>query len=244
MRDWKVKNKRSTVPKYSAKYKLEDYAAELEKVQSRFKRMSHDWKNLLKKIKKNPDNTIVNLIKLDGIPPNADIKQIGTKLNQLSNKTRTGGQYEEIGSLYGFNLLIKTEVSEKDGTDIKINRFFIQGEGNIKYTYNNGIIAKHEKLAASNFLNALEKIPSYIEQEQKKITEINKDLPVLQELVNSKWSKENRLYELKTELASVERKIQLSITPEAKEEIKKDEKEEVALEDTSIKNNNPIRQKM
>lgn len=230
--------------KYSAKYKLEDYAAELEKAESLFNRMSLDWNNLLQRIKKNPDNTIVNLIKLDGIPPNADIKQIGTKLNQLSSKTRTGGQYEEIGSLYGFNLLVKTEVSERDGSDIKLNRFFIQGEGNIKYTYNNGIIAKDEKLAASNFLNALEKIPSYIEQEQKKITEINKDLPVLQELVNSKWSKENRLNEIKTELAVVERKIQLSIIPEIKEENKKDEKEEVALEDISIKNNNPIRQKM
>lgn len=230
--------------KYSAKYKLEDYAAELEKAKSRFNRMSLDWSNLLERIKKNADNTIVNLIKLDGIPPNADIKQIGTKLNQLSNKTRTGGQYEEIGSLYGFNLLVKTEVSEKDGTDIKLNRFFIQGEGNIKYTYNNGIIAKDEKLAASNFLNALEKIPSYIEQEQKKIIEINKDLPVLQELVNSKWSKENRLNEIKTELAAVERKIHLSITPEVKEENKKEEKEEVALEDISIKNNNPIRNKM
>src|SRR5690606_30055575 len=128
----------------------------------------------------------------------SDIKQIGTKLNELSNKSRTGGQYEEIGSLYGFNLLVKTEVSEKEGKDTRINRFFVQGEGNIKYTHNNGIIAKDEKLAANNFLNALEKIPSYIEQEQKKITEINKDIPVLQDLVNSKWPKENRLSEIKT----------------------------------------------
>lgn len=230
--------------KYSAKYKLEDYSAELEKAQSRFNRMSLDWNNLQQRIKKNPDNTIVNLIKLDGLAPNADIKQIGTKLNQLSSKIRTGGQYEEIGSLYGFNLLVKTEVSEKDDTDIKLNRFFAQGEGNIKYTYNNGIIAKDEKLAALNFLNALEKIPSYIAQEEKKIIEINKDLPVLQELVKSKWSKDNRLNEIKNELAAVERKIQLSIVPEVKGEIKKVEKEEVALEDISIKNNNPIRYKM
>lgn len=117
--------------------------------------------------------------------------------------------------------MVKTEVSERDGTDIKINRFFAQGEGNIKYTYNNGIIAKDEKLATLNFLNALEKIPSYIEQEQKKISEINKDLPILQELVNSKWTKENRLNEIKTELAAIERKIQLSITPETKDEKEK-----------------------
>ena len=60
-------------------------------------------------------------------------------------------------------------------------------------------------------------MPGYIEQEKKKIAEIQKDLPVLQEVVNGSWSKENRLSELKTELAAVERKIQLSITPETKE---------------------------
>lgn len=162
--------------------------------------------------------TIANPVQLDGVPPNADIKQIGAKLNQLADKARTGGQYEEIGNLYGFTLLVKTEMSEKEGVDVKVNRFLVQGEGNIKYTYNNGLIAKDEKLAAMNFLNALEKLPGYIEQEQKKIAEIEKDLPILQEVVKGTWSKEGRLSELKTELAAVERKIQLSITPETKGE--------------------------
>lgn len=70
-----------------------------------------------------------------------------------------------------------------------------------------------------NFLNALEKLPAYIEQEQKKIAEIQKDVPVLQEVLNGTWSKESRLSELKTELASVERKIHLSMKEtETKEE--------------------------
>jgi hypothetical protein len=64
-----------------------------------------------------------------------------------------------------------------------------------------------------NFLRALEKLPGF-EQEQEKIAEIQKDLPILQEVVNGTWSKESRLSELKTELAAVERKIQLSIEPE------------------------------
>src|SRR5690606_19697634 len=158
------------------------------------------------------DGTVANLIKLDGLSPNADIKHIGAQLNQLADKSRTGGGYEEIGSLYGCQLLVKAEMSQKEGVDTRVNRLLIQGEGNIKYTYNNGIIAKDEKLASMNFLNALEKLPSYIEQEQKKISEIQKDLPVLQEVLNGTWSKESRLSELKTELASVERKIQLSLT--------------------------------
>src|SRR5690606_34354760 len=160
--------------KFSAKYKLQDFTELLDSTQSRLNRMSLDWGNLQQRIQKRSDGTIANPVQLDGLPHNADIKQIGAKLNQLSDKARTGGQYEEIGSLYGFTLLVKTEMSEKEGVDIRVNRFLVQGEGNIKYTYNNGLIAKDEKLAAVNFLNALEKLPSYIEQEQKKIAEIQK----------------------------------------------------------------------
>ncbi|MFW0739742.1 N-6 DNA methylase [Flavobacterium sp. T12S277] len=204
--------------KFSAKYKLQDFTELLESSQSRFNRMSLDWKNLHQRIQKSSDGTIENPLRLDALPSHADSKQIGAKLNELAEKARTGGQYEEIGTLYGFTLLVKTEISEKEGVDIRVNRFLIQGEGNIKYTYNNGLIAKDEKLATMNFLNALEKLPGYIEQEKKKITEIQKDLPVLQEVINGTWSKESRLNEFKTELAAVERKIQLSITPENKEQ--------------------------
>lgn len=204
--------------KSSAKFKVQDYTEMLQSTQSRLNRMSLDWGNLQQRIQKHSDGTIANPMQLVGLPPNGDMKQIGAKLNQLADKARTGGQYEEIGSLYGFTLLVKTEISEKEGVDIRVNRFLVQGEGNIKYSYNNGLIAKDEKLAAMNFLNALEKLPGYIEQEQKKIAEIQKDLPILQEVVNGTWSKESRLSELKTELAAVERKIQLSITPETKGE--------------------------
>src|SRR5690606_15374900 len=101
---------------------------------------------------KNQDGTVANLIKLTGLPANATTKQIGAKLNEISITARTGGDYEEIGSLYGFQLLVKTEISNKDGMDIRINRFMIEGEGNIKYTHNNGHIAKDPKLATQSFM--------------------------------------------------------------------------------------------
>ena len=211
--------------KFSAKYKLQDFTELLDSTQSRLNRMNLDWENLQQRIQKRSDGTIANPVLLDGLQPNADIKQIGAKLNQLADKARTGGQYEEIGSLYGFTLLVKTEMSEKEGVDIRVNRFLVQGEGNIKYTYNNGLIAKEPETASMNFLRALEKLPGYIDQEQKKITEIQKDLPILQEVVGGTWSKESRLSELKTELAAVERKIQLSIVPEKEEIVVQTEKQ-------------------
>jgi len=220
--------------KFSAKYKLQDCKEMLESAQSRLNRMSLDWDNLKQRIQKHSGGTIANPVQLDGLLPNADVKQIGAKLNQLADKSRTGGQYEEIGSLYGFTLLVKTEVSEKEGVDIRVNRFFIQGEGNIKYTFNNGIMAKDPETASMNFLRALEKLPAYIKKEQENIAEFQKDMPVLQELVNGTWSKESRLSELKTELAAVERKIQLSIEPvkqseePAKQAEKKQENQKVS----------------
>ncbi len=155
---------------------------------------------------------------LDGLPPNANPKQIGAKLNEIANKARTAGDYREIGNLYGFQLLVKTELPKDNSTLERVNRFFITGEGNIKYTYTNGLMAKDPETAAMNFLRALEKLPGFVKQEQEKIAEIQKDLPILQEVVNGTWAKESRLSDLKTELAAVERKIQLSITPETKQD--------------------------
>lgn len=204
--------------KSSAKYKLEDFTAELNKVQSRYDRMSLDWTNLQGRIQKKQDGTVVNAIQLTNLPSNAYTKQIGEKLNQLADKARTGGDYEEIGNLYGFQLLVKTEMSQKEGVDIRVNRFFVQGEGNIKYTFNNGVMAKEPETASLNFLRALEKLPTYIKKEQENMEAFQKDLPILQEVVNGTWAKEKRLSELKTQLAGIDRKIQLSLEPEKKEE--------------------------
>ena len=200
--------------KFSSKHKLEDVTATLETTQSRLNRFILDWNNLQQRVQKRSDGTLLNPVQLNDLPANVDVKQIGAKLNQLAEKARTAGQYEEIGSLYGFSLLVKTELTDKN-LDIfqRDNRFFIQGEGGIKYTYNNGNMASEPKTAALNFINALGKIPGLIEQEQKKIAELKKDLPVLQEVVNGNWTKENKLNELKNELAAIDRKIQSSIAP-------------------------------
>jgi N12 class adenine-specific DNA methylase len=207
-----------TRSKFTSGLSLKNLTTTLEAAQFRLERLIADWDNLQKRIQRTDNGNVLNPVQLAGLPPNADIKQIGAKLNELSAKARTAGQYEEIGTLYGFTLLVKTELSEKDMDTLeRDNRFFIMGEGNIKYTYNNGQIASDHKLAAMNFLNALEKLPGLIEQEQKKISGMQKDLPVLQEVVNGTWSKELRLSELKTELAALDRKIQLSIKPEGEQ---------------------------
>lgn len=103
-------------------------------------------------------------------------------VDRPNKNATTGGEYLPLGELYGFPILVKTEASIREGVEVRQNRFFI--EGAYKYNYNNGQIAMADhKAAATNFLNALERIPKMIEQYQTQNASIEKDLPTLRELV-------------------------------------------------------------
>ncbi|MYY43982.1 N-6 DNA methylase [Elizabethkingia anophelis] len=212
--------------KFSSKYKLDDLISSIKSSESLLERMHLDWNNLQSRIQKDRDGSIANPIKLTGYPTLWDAVEIGTALNKIGRNARTGGEYEEVGSLYGFKILVQTTSITRDGSEFTSNRFVVEGEGNIKYSYNYGNLAKDPKTAAMNFLNALEKIPGYIQTEKERVLEAKKDLPILQEVVHEIWPKENRLGQLKTELASIERKIQLSISSsESKEVVEKQSQE-------------------
>ena len=124
----------------------------------------------------------------------------------------TGGQYVRVGELYGFPIKVISETSLTSGLATIENRFVI--EGHYKYTFNNGHLAMADpKAAATNFLNALEKIPGIISQRKEKNEALAKDIPQLQELAGKVWKKEDELKQLKSELATLDRKIQLELSP-------------------------------
>ena len=175
-------------------------------------RFRSDWDLYQSRVQKDNEGNILNPITLKGVE-SKDPKCIATKLTEINEKARTQGEYFSIGSLYGFNLVVKTESSSKDLFDLSQNKFFVMGESGMKYNYNNGRIAADPQLACMNFLNALEKIPGLIEKFKADTEKIAKDIPVLQEVVNGSWKKEEQLKDLKTELAALDRKIQLSLKP-------------------------------
>jgi predicted nucleic acid-binding Zn-ribbon protein len=102
----------------------------------------------------------------------------------------------------------------------------VEGEGNIKYSYNNGHIANDPVLASQNFLKALEKMPSLIEHHETKAEALAKVIPPLQDVVKTTWRREDELKDLKTELAALNRKIELSLKPLDESEEKKEEKQQ------------------
>lgn len=199
-----------TKSKSSATYKYEDYSRTIDGNTQMISRIQKDFDSFNTKVQVDREGNRLNPIKLDGVN-SIDVKVIGEKLNHFADNARTNGEYFKIGELYGFNLLVKTEESQKEGSIFKDNRFFIEGEGGVKYNYNNGHIATEPKLASMNFLNALDKMPSLIEKYQNENTRLSKDLPILKDVIESVFKKEPELKELKAQLTTLDREILLTL---------------------------------
>jgi len=199
-------------------------------------RIKGDLKYFQSVVQKDKDGATLNTIRLNGLET-TDLKEIGKKLNEIADNASTGGDSHKIGSLYGFNLFVKTDNSKKEGLDFRENRFHAEGEGCVKYTYNNGAIAKDPELAAQNFLKALEKMPSLIEHHEKEAEKFEINITQLRDVVSTEWRKEDELKDLKTELAAVNRKIELSLKPVDKSEEKTENDNEIIKElDLAIAN--------
>ena len=197
--------------KRDSETKLQSKTAELGNNKASLKGMTEDYGNFMGKAKKDKDGNILNLITLDGVE-STNLEVIGKHLQRLAEKETTGGQYKRIGEIYGFPVKIVSETSFENGLPFVDNRFFV--EGNYKYQYNYGHIAKSDPIAAANnFLNALQKIPSYIEQYGSRCKALEKEIPQLEEIAGKTWKKEEELKGLKAELAALDRKIQLELAP-------------------------------
>ena len=204
--------------KYNSVYKLQSINKSLESNNNTIAKMGSDWAQFNKQVQIDSDGTKLNPIRLNGVDGN-DIKILGNKLAEINDKSRTAGEYKPIGELYGFTIIVKTESTTKDLFELSTNKFMVEGNSDgtdgirIKYNYNNGNIATDSKLACLNFLNALERIPKLIEQYKATVNKLEQDIPVLEGVIASVWSKEEELKELKGELATLERKITLSLKP-------------------------------
>ena len=76
--------------------------------------------------------------------------------------------------------------------------------------------------AARNFLNAIERIPSIIDQYKAKNEGLEREIPQLQDIAGKVGKKEDELKQLKSELAALDRKIQLELAPPTPEVAEKD----------------------
>ncbi len=197
--------------KRDSEFKLESKTGELRNNTAIIEAITEDWNRFLAAVQTDKEGNRLNLIRLDGLD-STDEKVIGKRLQEIAKNAATGGLYKTVGELYGFPIKVVSERMLKDGLEFTDNRFVVVG--NYKYSYNNGHIAMADTHAAAvNFLNALEKIPDMIEQYRAKNETLEKEIPQLQEIAGKGWKKEDELKQLKSELAALDRKIQLEFAP-------------------------------
>ena len=197
--------------KRDSEFKLESKTGELRNNTAFIDAMTEDWNRFLSVVQTDKEGNRLNIIKVDGVD-SADEKVIGKRLQEIAKNATTGGLYTQVGELYGFPIKVVSERILKEGLEFTDNRFVV--EGNYKYTYNNGQLAMSDhKAAATNFLNALDRIPKLTEQYRTENEKLEKDLPTLREVVGGTWKKEDELKLLKSEMAVLERKIRLELVP-------------------------------
>ena len=209
--------------KRESELKLEEKTLALRNNQAAVAAMTEDWEKFTAAAQTDREGNRLNLIKIDGLD-SADEKTIGKRLQEIARNATTGGQYKRVGELYGFPIEVISEPTLRDGLEFTDNRFVVKG--NLRYNYNNGHLAMADTHAAAmNFLNALERIPGIIDQHQKRNEVLEQEIPQLQAIAGKTWKKEDELKQLKSELAALDRKIQLELappTPESTEENRQD----------------------
>lgn len=190
------------------KNKFESINSELEQKSMLIQSLQRDLDRIDLIAPKNEQNIRKIDIVLDGIKMTTQ-EQAANALHKINETSQTFGLYKEVGKYHGFDILIKTDMGldDKPTTD---NTLYIKGE-KIKYTYNNGYIAKDPKLACLYFQNALDKIPNLIDRYEKDCTELKERSEVLGDVVNSKWLKGNILEDLKIQSKALEAMIVASL---------------------------------
>ena len=149
---------------------------------------------------------------LDGVESN-DPQFIGKQLNHIAKTVDTGSGEKRIGSIYGFEIIVKSEKSMKEGFESIRNRFYVRGEGEYLYQYNYGNLAGDPRTAALNPLHALGTIEPTLEKFRKERTLLEKDVPQLRQIIEGTWRKEADLAALKKEMERLDRQIQLALKP-------------------------------
>ena len=198
---------------HPAEAKLEEIKGSIAFHSDKIREARVDQVHFESQLQRDADGVPANKLSVKGVPDGADIKAVAARLQEIAEKARTEGEYNKIGEIYGFPVMVKTESTAKDLFDCSVNRFFVQGRSGILYTYNNGRLAADPKLACQNFLNALERIPRVIETHERELTKMKEQIPVFEAAASGVWRKEDELRTLKRNAAELDRKIAFSLTP-------------------------------
>jgi N12 class adenine-specific DNA methylase len=202
-----------------SRHQLEDLQSDRVAAAKTLEQLTGDEAHYKSSLALDRDGIKANPIRLSGIN-SADSEETGRHIIHLYRHwaPKPGGEdREKIGSLYGFDLYIRRqrEAYEENGViEYRYSNSFYarRMKDGIKYTYNKGIPnTDNPKLAARHFLNAIDRVEGLRERYTKMLTELEAEIPRLEQLTRKPFPKEQELQELKRELSGLERQIAVKI---------------------------------
>ena len=202
--------------RHEAQSQLQRYTAEIRRRDAMLERLKRDWDYINEVAPPDAKGKRANPLRIDGVE-SADIVAHGKRLVEIDRTVNTGDDYQKIGTLFDFRILVRTERMQKDGLALTVNKFMVEGLDGIKYTFNNGHLAAEPKTAATNFIRALDTIPSLMATYEKEKKQFTRDIPTFEQQIAAVWPKEEELKRLKAEAESLTRKIQLDIAQKQQE---------------------------
>ena len=184
--------------RHEAQSQLHRYTAEIGRRDAILERLKHDWDYINEVAPPDAKGKRANPLRIDGVE-SADIVAHGKRLVEIDRAVNTGDDYQKIGTLFDFRILVRTERMQKDGLALTVNKFMVEGLDGIKYTFNNGHLAAEPKTAATNFIRALDTIPSLMATYEKEKKQFTRDIPTFEQQIAAVWPKEEELKRLKAE---------------------------------------------
>lgn len=189
--------------------KRTDMIAENERHERNIKDAREDLARFNKARRLNADGSVCNDITLSRHNEPSDVKAIGSELLRISDEERTGGNYHTVGSVCGFDVVVKTiyKTGLLGNTEPE-NHFFVKGS-RIYYQHSNGKLNKTSpRLAAEYPLQVLQSIPTLISEWEERMEGNRVRIEQLSSILTLTWGKEDELCKLRTALTLLDRKIE------------------------------------
>lgn len=200
-----------------ARLQLENLQEDKVKALTTLDKLQIDGTHYQAVLKYDKDGAKLNPVQLNDVQ-SANPEVIGRHVIQLYQQWKpVSEEAHYIGQLYGYDLYIRRhqEFINRDGDYVvqHYNGFYAESpRTGIKYTYSQGHPnTDNPKLAGRHFLNAIDRVGALKEQYQKQVTDLERSIPTVEQLVQKKFEKEDELKSLKLELSKLEREITLKL---------------------------------
>jgi N12 class adenine-specific DNA methylase len=176
---------------------------------------------------------VVNTFQLNGftVPDGLTVgtidwaKAVGTALLELDRSTDTSGNFQSVGHIYGFEVLMRTDIvgTQYQGNEaipIKANKYFVKGNRIMYRLDNNALDHRSAGTAVAYPLNVLTTKLAYdLDQWQRRLERVRESIRQLQSIAHEEWGKDDELARLKQQLTDLDKRIKRSLDSTSEQQV-------------------------